>query len=295
MTPLNAVATSASRLGLPVIETPASVDVVTTQTMQDQGYRTTTDTAQGAVGVLSGDAGGAPANFSMRGFSFGEVNTLYNGIWTGPSDITARWMGTANLDASRVSQRSVVLDVRNECDRRRGQLCQPAADHGADPERGWMFRSIHSVRSLTHYGSGGNTGVKGLDYRFDMAGRRLNSFIDGDYRDLTDLSGQLNYHATNNFMVWGAIDYKKDSGHAYWGTPLVPTSFAGANAVNGVVSGTAVSTFSGRQSRTGDDRLAHADDQLQRCRQCDRRSGIVATQRLRVDAAQQRHDQRSGL
>ena len=34
----------------------------------------------------------------MRGFSFGEVNTLYNGIWTGPSDITSRWMGTANLD-----------------------------------------------------------------------------------------------------------------------------------------------------------------------------------------------------
>src|ERR1700719_2354915 len=44
MTPLNAVAASASRLGLPVIETPASVDVVTRQTMQEQGYRTTTDT-----------------------------------------------------------------------------------------------------------------------------------------------------------------------------------------------------------------------------------------------------------
>src|SRR6516225_10180553 len=85
ITPLNAVAQSASRLGLPVIQTPASVDVVTAQTIQDQGYRTTTDTAQGAVGVLSGDAGGAPANFSMRGFSFGEINTLYNGIWTGPS------------------------------------------------------------------------------------------------------------------------------------------------------------------------------------------------------------------
>ena len=65
--------------------------------------------------------------------------------------------------------------------------------------------------------------MKGLDYRFDMAGSQLNSFIDGDFRDLTDLSGQLNYHVTNNFMVFGAIDYKKDSGHAYWGTPLVPT------------------------------------------------------------------------
>jgi iron complex outermembrane receptor protein len=105
------------------------------------------------------------------------------------------------------------------------------------------FDSLGSI--LTHYGSGGSTGTKGLDYRFDMSGSRLNSFIDGDYRNLTDFSGQLNYHATDNFMVFGAIDYKKDSGHAYWGTPLVPTSFAGSHAVNGVVSGTAISEFDG--------------------------------------------------
>ena len=61
-------------------------------------------------------------------------------------------------------------------------------------------------------------------------------YIDGDYRDLTDLSGQLNYHATDNFMVFGAIEYKKDSGQAYWGTPLVPTSFAGSNATCSNVS-----------------------------------------------------------
>src|SRR5262249_54028991 len=39
--------------------------------------------------------------------------------------------------------------------------------------------------------------------------------------------------------------YKSDSGHAYWGTPLVPVSFAGPHAVSGVVSGTAISTFDG--------------------------------------------------
>ena len=46
-------------------------------------------------------------------------------------------------------------------------------------------------------------------------------------------------------MVFGAVEYKKDSGHAYWGTPVVPTSFAGAHAVSGVVSGTAVRPFRG--------------------------------------------------
>jgi iron complex outermembrane receptor protein len=98
------------------------------------------------------------------------------------------------------------------------------------------FDSFGSV--LSHYGSGGNTGLQGLDYRFDAAGSKLNSFIDGDFRDLTDIAAQLNYHVTRNFMVWGAVDYKKDSGHAYWGTPLVPMSFAGGNAVTGIVAGT---------------------------------------------------------
>jgi iron complex outermembrane receptor protein len=244
MTPLGTVATSASRLGLPAIETPASVDIVTQQTMQDQGFRTTTDTAQGAVGVLSGDSAGAPANFSMRGFSFGEVNTLYNGIWTGPSDITARWMGTANLDqveflkgpSSLMSGMSAIGGSVNYVSR------QPTTGP-IQNEADVSFDSLGSI--LSHYGSGGSTSVKGLDYRFDMAGSKLNSFIDGDYRDLTDLSGQLNYHVSKDFMVFGAIEYKKDSGHAYWGTPLVPTSFAGPNAVSGVVSGNAFSTFSG--------------------------------------------------
>jgi iron complex outermembrane recepter protein len=243
-TPLNAVAQSASRLGLPVIETPASVDVVTAQTIQDQGYRTTTDTAQGAVGVLSGDAGGAPANFSMRGFSFGEINTLYNGIWTGPSDITARWMGTANLgQVEFLKGPSSLMTGLNAIGGAVNYVSWQPTSGPVQNEADVTVDSFGSV--LTHYGSGGNTGVKGLDYRVDMAGSQLNSFIDGVDRDLTDLSGQLNYHATDNFMVWGAIEYKKDSGHAYWGTPVVPTSFAGGNAVNGVVSGTAVSTFSG--------------------------------------------------
>ena len=107
-TPLNtgAVAGSASRLGLPVLQTPASVEVVSQETMKEQGYRTTTETAQGAVGVLSGDAAGAPAAFQMRGFTFGQVNILYNGISTGPQSITSRWMDTAASSAGRIPERA---------------------------------------------------------------------------------------------------------------------------------------------------------------------------------------------
>ncbi len=114
------------------------------------------------------------------------------------------------------------------------------------PIRSELDLSLDSLGTFrSHYGSGGSTAVPGLDYRFDITGSRIGSFIDGDYRDLTDFSTQLNYHAADTLKTFVAIEYKKDSGHAYWGTPLVPTSFAGPYARSGVVSGTAVSTFNG--------------------------------------------------
>ena len=244
MTPLGAVAASATRLGLPVIETPASVDVVTQQTMREQGYRTTTDAAQGAVGVLAGDSAGAPANFSMRGFSGSQINTLYNGIWTGPSDITSRWMDTSNLaQVEFLKGPSSLMTGLNAVGGAVNYVSRQPTTGPIRSEADFAVDSYGSIRS--HYGSGGSTPVQGLDYRFDVLASKLDSFIEGDFRDLTGLATQLNYRATNNFMVFGAVDYKKDSGHAYWGTPLVPMSFAGPYAKSGVVSGSAISKFDG--------------------------------------------------
>jgi iron complex outermembrane receptor protein len=49
------VAPSASRLGLTLRETPAAVEVVGAQTMQEQGYQTIWDAAKGATGVQAGN------------------------------------------------------------------------------------------------------------------------------------------------------------------------------------------------------------------------------------------------
>jgi iron complex outermembrane recepter protein len=244
MTPLGAVAASATRLGIPVLETPASVEVVTQQTMQDQGYRTTTEIAKGAVGVLDIDSAGAPANFSMRGFTFGAVNVLYNGISVGVASDTTRVMDTANLDQVEfLKGPSALMSGMNAIG---GAVNYVSRQPTTGPIQNELDLSVDSLGTFrSHFGSGGSTGVQGLDYRFDAVGSSINSFIDGDYRDLTDLSAQFNYHVNNNLMTFVAIDYSKDSGHAYWGTPLVPISFAGGNAVNGVVSGNMVNTFSG--------------------------------------------------
>ena len=244
-TPLNtgAVPGSATRLGLPVLQTPASVEVVGQQTMKEQGYRTTTETAQGAVGVLSGDAAGAPAGFQMRGFSFGQVNVLYNGISTGPQSITSRWMDTAALQQVEfLKGPSALMSGLNAIG---GSVNYVSLQPTPGPIRNELDLSLDTLGGFrSHFGSTG-TMAKNLDYRFDAIGTKLNGFIDDVNRNLTALSTQFNYRVNNDFKTFVAVEYKKDTGHAYWGTPLIPTSFAGSFAKSGVVSGTAVSTFTG--------------------------------------------------
>jgi iron complex outermembrane receptor protein len=245
-TPLNTnvVAMSASRLGLTVRETPASVEIVDQRKMQQEGYRTVTETAQGAVGVLSGDAGGAFGSFSMRGFTGSSINTLYNGIWIGPQDITSRVMDSANLD--RVEFLKGPSSLMSGLDAIGGSVNLVNKQPTSGAIKNELDTSIDTLGTYrTHFGSGGSTTVDGLDYRVDLSQSKIASFIDGDYENLSNFSGQLNYRVSDSFKVFGAIEYKNDAGHAYWGTPLVPTAFAGPFAKSGVVSGTAVNAFDG--------------------------------------------------
>jgi iron complex outermembrane receptor protein len=240
--PLNTgvVAESTTLLGIPVRETPATIEVVSQQTMTEQGYRTTTETAQGAVGVLSGDAAGAPAGFSMRGFDFSQVNILYNEINIGPQAFTSRVMDTYPLErveflkgpSSLMSGEGAIGGAVNYVNK------LPTTG----PVRNEAFTFIDSFGSVrSGFGSGGSTSLAGLDYRFDMTQSRVNSFIDGDHKDLTNLYARWNYRVSNDLKTFFAVNYIKDAGNSYWGTPVVPVAFAGPNATSGVVSGSAFS------------------------------------------------------
>ncbi len=208
--------------------------------IRNQGYRTTTEVAQGAVGVTGGDGPGEPGAFSMRGFSNSQINVLYNGIKIGPQNMTSRYMDTANLDSVEILKGPAYL------------LSGEGASGGAinfvnkQPTSGpvqnealFSYDSLNSFRSS--YGSGGSTNVQGLDYRFDISRSSLNGFIEDTDTRTFNVSGQLNYRVSENLKVWGAIEYKQDYSNAYWGTPLVSAAFSGPNSTHGIVSGTYVS------------------------------------------------------
>jgi iron complex outermembrane receptor protein len=208
--------------------------------MTDQGYRTTTEVAQGAVGVLSGDAAGAPAGYSMRGFDFSQVNILYNDIYIGPQSFTSRVMDTFVLD--RVEFLKGPSSLMSGIGATGGAVNYVNKVPTTGPVKNEVFSSVDSFGSIrTGFGSGGSTSIEGLDYRFDMSQDRFNNFIAGDHQDFTNLATRFNYRVSSDVKTFVAINYLKDAGNSYWGTPLVPTSFAGSNATNGVVSGNAFS------------------------------------------------------
>jgi iron complex outermembrane receptor protein len=243
-TPLNsnAVAESASRLGLTVRETPATVEVISAATMQEQGYRTVSEVAQGAVGVTSGDNPAEPAAFSMRGFTNSQINTLYNGIKIGPQNMTSRITDTANLEAVEFLKGPASLISGEGAAGGAINFVTKQPHTGAiRNEADFSYDSLNSFRA--HYGSGGSTNVQGLDYRFDISRSSLNGFADDTNTKTLDVSGQLNYRVSDGLKVWGAIEYREDRSKAYWGAPLVPIAFSGSHATTGIVSGTYASDF----------------------------------------------------
>jgi iron complex outermembrane receptor protein len=237
-TPLNsnAVAESASRLGLTVRETPATVEVISAETIREQGYRTVSDVAQGAVGVTAGDNPAEPSAFSMRGFTNSQINTLYNGIKIGPQNMTSRITDTANLEAVEFVKGPASLISGEGAAGGAINLVTKQPHTGAiRNEADFSWDSLNSFR--THYGSGGSTNVEGLDYRFDVSRSSLNGFADDTNTKTLDVSGQLNYRISDSLKVWGAIEYREDRSKAYWGAPLVPVAFSGSHATSGIVSG----------------------------------------------------------
>src|SRR5690606_23692556 len=83
----------AGRLGLSNRETPAIVDVLTQEELQNQGVRNVIEAMNAAPGLASGTLPGSMGSASMRGFHR-AINYLYDGVRMANSDV-----GVRNWDA----------------------------------------------------------------------------------------------------------------------------------------------------------------------------------------------------
>lgn len=233
---------SASRLGLSVRETPASIEVLPHSVLIDRGVRSVSEAAAAATGVTAGDFPAEPSNFSMRGFANSQLNTLYNGIKIGPPNMTSRIMDVGNLE--RIEFLKGPASLMSGEGASGGAVNFVTRQPHRGPVRNEFNLSADSIGAVrTSFGSGGTTSIKALDYRIDVNRSAGEGFIDDTRYENWHISGGLDWYLQPGLKLFGAIEYKKDDGSAYWGTPLVSAAAAGVRPQGGVVSGTYVSNF----------------------------------------------------
>jgi|LauGreDrversion4_2_1035121.scaffolds.fasta_scaffold59961_2 iron complex outermembrane receptor protein len=100
--PLDAVATSGSRLGLTSRELPASISVITQEMMQLRGLRTAVEAVEAAVGMTGGTQFGSIPSYSSRGFGGNNVTVLRDGIRQNTASQSSRTVDSFILDRIEV-------------------------------------------------------------------------------------------------------------------------------------------------------------------------------------------------
>lgn len=233
---LESQSTTSSRLGLTLRQIPASIEVVSQQTIRERGFRSISEAIEGATGVTVGDAPGDPANFSMRGFTNNQIRLLYDGLLTGPANMTSRPRDTWNLDrieilkgpASVLYGEGAIAGAINFVTKRPIREAQGT-------ETFLSYGSFNTTRAGVR--SGGTLGTDKLHYRVDLSYQNSDNFLGVQRAPYTywSATSALLYDVTSRLSVEVSFDLTFDRSKPYFGTPLVPASFA-TQGVNEVVS-----------------------------------------------------------
>lgn len=231
--PLDAKNETASRLGLTVRETPAIVDILTQDLMQERGLRTSIEVLNDMPGVTAGDLASSPGQMSMRGFTGGAISLLYDGIRQTSSSLIVR-----NLDSWSFDRIEVLKGPA-------GVLYGEGSLAGAVnlvPKRPRFDGDAYALTA--GYGRFGAARV-GIDANIALSDKivvrgggsfhRTSGFVDDTDARFFAATLATTFKPSERLTVELAADYFGDSyGTAYWGAPLVP--LAAARLPSGLVT-----------------------------------------------------------
>lgn len=220
---LDSRSSTASRLGLTLRETPASVEILSQQTLRERGASTLSDALRGATGLAGGGPPSSPTTLSSRGFT--DILYLYDGLRMSGAGSTNRVEDTWNYErievlkgpASVLQGDSAIGGIVNF------QTKRPDRDN---PGREAMFSYGSYGSTRTGIGLGDNFGETGA-YRIDYSHNdsRVGT-IARNSNKLDHLTTGIAFDVAPATRLDLSFDYSRDTGHAYWGTPLVPRSVA---------------------------------------------------------------------
>ncbi len=214
---------SASRLGLTLRETPASVEILSQDLMQERGARTLSEALRSTAGMAGGGPPSAPTTLSLRGFT--NVLYLYDGVRMSGAGVTNRVEDTWNYErievlkgpASVLQGDSAIGGIVNF------QTKRPDRDNPGR-EALLSYGSYGSTRAAVGLGGAvGETGAYRLDYSRNET--RVGT-IARNSDQLEHLTTGLSFDVARATRLDLSFDYARDEGHAYWGTPLIPGNLA---------------------------------------------------------------------
>jgi iron complex outermembrane recepter protein len=221
---LGTQSSTASRLGLSVLETPATVEIIDSAVLRARGYQKVSDAVQSLPGVVSGDFP-AGYTFAMRGFSRAQISILRDGLWIGPSDMVTRPQNTFNLDRIEVLRGpasvlhglgavgSTINTIGKTATEGSPQTFDVLASYG-------RFDAYHFG-----FGAGGPAG-DALWYRVDLSRYAAEGYVDRMDPASTNLTASLLWRANDDLSLKFTIDALDDDLAKYFGTPLVPLGAA---------------------------------------------------------------------
>lgn len=227
---------TSSRLGLSIMETPASVETLSQADLQFRGLRTAREAFADVPGAIAGNVPGNPAVITMRGFAGNVVSILQDGVRVSSSTVVQRDTNTWHFDKIEVIKgpASVLFGE--------GALGGVVNKVTRKPQ----FDGNH-MDSLLSYGSFDTlTAAGGVNYqlsdklavRADASMMRSDSLYDVDDNDTrsSGLTASLLFKPTEDLSILVAVDHYNDRyDSSYQGALLIPVAYARApsDAVQG--------------------------------------------------------------
>jgi len=211
---------TASRLGLSVRETPATVTVIDRELLEERGIATTQEALKSVPGITTSSAPGSPGSVSYRGFSGGSITQLFNGITVQYDAIAARAVDSWIYDrVEAIGGPSTFMFGAGAVGGSINYITKLANRDGNLSE----FKAGYGSYQATQLAAGGNYKAGDSNYlRLDVNRNTMDGWSDGTQRQAWQLAASWLWDLTPALSHTLAVEYQNEKvDNPYWGTPLL--------------------------------------------------------------------------